>query len=569
MKKSVSIFIIACIFLMNFVLPVHVVALEEIVDEDFESIESEEIDYSYLRINEAMPNPDGSDTDYEWIEIYSDSSDETDLSDCFIDGKQFDEELVIDGDDYLVIVKDLVDKDDDEQSFEERWGNNSGEWGDCESEDYKVVEMSISMKNSNDSISLMCEGFEDVFEWEESTSGQSFSIDIDGEWTDEYLVTPGSENAPIPEIVYSHDILISEVYPSPNSNEEEWIEFYNFGDSDIDLTNWLLEDNSQKHRFEDLKIIKSKSHFVIENLNITLNNSGEILTLYDPNEEEVDIFEYSSTGKGISNIRIWKEGMYQLSITQSKVPTRDEFNMYIDPSDLFHGVEILTIEEARRKEIGEEVCLSGVITIEVNKLGSKLFYMQDESSGIQVYLSKEDFWQDYKIGNEIKVIGELKESKGEMRVYVNDEKAILLESEEENNFDPKKTATGDVNESLEGMFVFVSGEIIETSGKSFVIDDGSGQVKILIKSSTDIETPEKKKGQFAGVLGIVSQYGDDEGSFRVLPRYASDIVISNEPVEYGEVLAVTGGETSSIILVGTIMMMVFIIYCVRGLKIKD
>lgn len=520
--------------------------------------EVDPLDYSSLLLNEIMPDPEGSDTDYEWVELHN-SGEEADLSGCTIDDKQFPSSTMIKADGFLVIAKDLLDKDSDGQSFEIRWGNGSKVWGDDEREIYSAIQLAISMSNSNDSISLVCQDYTDTFEWQETISGQSFSFDENGEWTSEYLVTPGYENQPVPEAVYSHDILISEVYPSPRGEleEGEWIELYNFGTCDIDLLNWQLEDNTKTQTFKESLIVKTGEYLILDDdyLEITLNNSGETLTFYDPNGDVVDIFEYEETQSGVSNIRLLENGTYTEEIYQTQVVTQGSENEFVDIEDVFYGVEVFSIQNARARDFGEDVCVQGVITVEMNLLGSKLFYIQDKTGGIQVYFSDDEYWQDFKIGDEIKILGELKETKGESRIYVNDPNAVSKISSGSNT--PKlPLKTGKVGEELEGRLIVVTGEIVKTSGRSFYIDDGSGQIKILLKTSTGIETPKKKKGQYAGVVGIVSQYGEDsEGtpSYRVLPRYSSDIVISDEPLSYGDVLAATGQSTVTLQWFGLII----------------
>lgn len=535
------------------------------------NVNAADLEYSQIYLNELMPNPEASDTDYEWLEIYNDDE-EVDLTGCSIDDKEFPEDAVIGANNYLLVVKDFLDKDGDGYSFEQRWGNGSGEWGDSDEEDYSVVELNISMKNSDDSITLLCNDYEDTLEWEESESGQSFSLDEGGEWTSEYLVTPGRVNEPVPEVIYSHEILITEVYPTPDKDlaETEWIELYNFGNSDIDLLNWQLEDNTKTQTFKESLVIKTGEYLVLDDdyLEITLNNSGEILTLYDPNEEIVDVFEYEGTQSGISNIRLFENGIYTEEVYQTQVVTQGSENEFVDIEDMFYATEVLRIQNARAKDFGEDVCVQGVITVEMNLLGSKVFYLQDDTGGIQIYFSDEEYWQDFKAGDEVKVFGELKETRGESRIYINDPNAMLKLSSD-HNIDKPSLKTGDIKESAEGQLVVITGEIVKTSGKSFYIDDGSGQIKILIKSSTGIDTPAKKKGQYAGVVGIVSQYGEDsEGnpSYRVLPRYSSDIVISDEPLSYGEILAVTGQNIKVLFIIGVLLLMIPFIFMRRSLQ---
>ncbi len=514
-------------------------------------------DYSVVSINEIMPNPEGSDTDYEWIELYNESEQEIDLTDCKIDGRVFEAGTIISSKSYFVVAKDLLDEDLDDESFENRWGNGSDIWGDDDSEDYDAQELAISMKNSSDSVVLECDDYIEEVEWTDAESGQSFSKDENGDWTDEYMVTPGDENQAPEPIVYSHKILISEVYPSPQSEEVEWVELYNFSDKKIDLTEWSIGDNSKNQMLEDL-IVKADSYLVLsdEDLKITLNNSGDKITLSDPNEELVDTFKYIETDKGISNIRKWKDGKYENKVVQSKKPTKGKRNVFVDPDDVFSDIKVESIKKVREKKPESNVAIEGVVTVEINKLGSKAFYIQDSSGGIQVYLYDEALWKNFQVGDKLRVFGELKESYGEMRLYANDENSIKKISSE-NKIEPYIIKTGSISNSVEGRLVFISGKIVETSGNTFYINDGTGKVKVYIKSTSGIDVPDKEKGQFAGVTGIVSQYGSGDEGFRVLPRANDDIRISNEPVKFGDVLGVTGVSIFSIQYVGLFMFIYF------------
>jgi hypothetical protein len=147
--------------------------------------------------------------------------------------------------------------------------------------------------------------------------------------------------------------------------------------------------------------------------------------------------------------------------------------------------------------------------------------------------------------------GELKEVKGERRIYVTTEYHIK-ESDTYNQYSIRELETGDLGEKYEGQLVVVAGKITKTSGSTFHVDDGSGSIKVLIKSSTNIETPKKKKGEYAGVIGIVSRYGD---SYRILPRFSTDMLISAEPVSHGDILAITGEVLTSGLIFGVLMML--------------
>ncbi len=112
-----------------------------------------------------------------------------------------------------------------------------------------------------------------------------------------------------------------------------------------------------------------------------------------------------------------------------------------------------------------------------------------------------------------------------------------------------------MGENYEGQLVSLTGEIVETSGSTFYIDDGTGSAKIYVKSSTEIKLPSKQVGDSADVVGILSQWGElDDGSanYRIMPRFQSDLefnsltpVAGSGSVLAAESLPVTGRTCST------------------------
>lgn len=116
--------------------------------------------------------------------------------------------------------------------------------------------------------------------------------------------TPAITPTPIPtnnaNINYT-SLRINEVYPSPNTGENEWLEIYNFGNESIILSEWKLSDLTTTQNLEGLTI-SAKSYLIIEstNLKITLNNSGDEITLKNPAGSIIDVVIYPSIAKGKS-----------------------------------------------------------------------------------------------------------------------------------------------------------------------------------------------------------------------------------------------------------------------------
>lgn len=102
-------------------------------------------------------------------------------------------------------------------------------------------------------------------------------------------------------VTYSDEIELSELYPVPGSDEEEFIELYNGSEAAIDLAGWILADASNKAYALDSNdfvttIIDSGDYFVIPHSvsKIFLNNGGDSVALYSPDESLVDSTTYDS-----------------------------------------------------------------------------------------------------------------------------------------------------------------------------------------------------------------------------------------------------------------------------------
>jgi len=87
------------------------------------------------------------------------------------------------------------------------------------------------------------------------------------------------------------------------------------------------------------------------------------------------------------------------------------------------------------------------------------------------------------------------------------------------NDEPIEIKTGDT-EKYRDYLVRISGEVTRTSGNTFYIDDGSGEVKVYIQEKTGIDKPKMYTGDTFEIFGIVNLY---RGVFRILPQNQADI----------------------------------------------
>ena len=75
--------------------------------------------------------------------------------------------------------------------------------------------------------------------------------------------------------------------PGSDNNNTEWIELYNTGIADVNLTEWKIVDNGQKEKFLS-GVIGANGFFVIFP-GIILNNVNENITLMDQFNNTIDI----------------------------------------------------------------------------------------------------------------------------------------------------------------------------------------------------------------------------------------------------------------------------------------
>ncbi|MEK7143169.1 MAG: hypothetical protein AAB785_03105, partial [Patescibacteria group bacterium] len=87
-----------------------------------------------------------------------------------------------------------------------------------------------------------------------------------------------------------------------------------------------------------------------------------------------------------------------------------------------------------------------------------------------------------------------------------------------------------------------TGEVVETSGSTFWLDDGSGKAKIYIQAKTGIDKPEMHKGDIFEVVGIVNLYRD---VFRILPQKQADIKLIREVQKEAEVKSSTAKKSTA------------------------
>ena len=122
------------------------------------------------------------------------------------------------------------------------------------------------------------------------------------------------------------EVLINEFYPNPQTQEKEWVEFYNASSSSADLSNYVFDDDNDFYSDAGsgakifLKGILAANSLCYWELDSYLNNNGDTPTLFKTDSKLVDTYRYKTTQKGKSFSRVPNGGAWQENIEPSKTP---------------------------------------------------------------------------------------------------------------------------------------------------------------------------------------------------------------------------------------------------------
>ncbi len=258
-----------------------------------------------LIINEFMPNPDGDDSGQEWVEIYNPTDNAVSLQGA---------ELRDASEQMLAFAVDAV----------------------VPAKGYVVATLPTS-KLQNCQKPAVCHDEIDLYSgsllidkvtYDDSRSGQSWSLDDTGHWTLAWAVTPGQKNQALTSVPPT--VQISEVFPSPQASkqEQEWLELYNWGNVAVDLTNWSIKDLSSSHKLTNL-IISPGQYLVLTDIGVSLNNGGDDISLYGATGQLADEFKYTAADNSFAWMRVWTDNKYSADLKLTAQPSPGLRNVFL------------------------------------------------------------------------------------------------------------------------------------------------------------------------------------------------------------------------------------------------
>jgi len=329
----------------------------------------------------------------------------------------------------------------------------------------------------------------------------------------------------------SDEIIISELYPAPPVGGLEFIELYNSGNKPVNLKAWYLSDLTKDLQINYDLIINPNQYLAIYNTGITLNNTGDIIRLRYPDHSVAHKVEYSSAPTSQSYAKRAGFFFWTPYITPN-LANRFPENLILKP---------IKIKKALKQKDSTQVIVKGRVSVEPLIFGKQEIYIQDSGAGIQIY-NYHGNWPKLKVGDKIKVQGEISSVRGEKRIKIASKSDI--KRIQGGGLQAKAIGWQELSQQ-KGRLIKLSGEISSSAGSTFYLTNGQIEIKIYIKSAAKITKPTTRKGYQAEIVGILTK---TDSGFKLLPRYSSDLKINaiSQIADYGSVIESAEGIVAGV-----------------------
>lgn len=295
--------------------------------------------YAFLEITEVMYRPSESSYYNEWIEIYNTGVNPINISQLILCDN--------------ILLPGFINHSNNEIYLENNVEIGPNQYaiitdGGSGTEAYNNYNIDSNATAIHVDAASLCSGLNDAGElmdiylnfelldalnyhpnWGGDGEGKSL-CKLDNIWQN-CEPTPGHANENIQSNAYT--ITITEFLPDPEGYDSapmpdgEWIELFNYGEIDLDLTGIIFKDNANHNLIISdtttyTQIIKSNDYLVIYTNNQTgfLNNDGlEEIKLLTPEEIQIEKITYSDSKEGNS----WSKINETWHLT---IPTKGETN---------------------------------------------------------------------------------------------------------------------------------------------------------------------------------------------------------------------------------------------------
>lgn len=145
------------------------------------------------------------------------------------------------------------------------------------------------------------------------------------------------------------EVVLNEVYPHPSGGSDwDWVELYNNGNVDVNLTDWVLDDiegGSQNYTIPS-GVISVRGFLVLNSsvTNINFDSTGDQARLFNNTGSLVDNYTYSfDAGLGTSWMRSPDGTGDWISSDSDNPPSPGESNSVTFTEDLVLGWNLISL----------------------------------------------------------------------------------------------------------------------------------------------------------------------------------------------------------------------------------
>ncbi len=323
-------------------------------------------------------------------------------------------------------------------------------------------------------------------------------------------------------------IIISEIFPNPKGKDDgEFIEIYNPNSSDIDITNWKLNDTS-KTFYKLGGVLKTGEYLVIEkNISkISLNNSNEEVKLFDCAGNLIwkIFYDKSFEDKSYSYETSNKNYFWTNEISPGEENTYEE-NLEDKLQKELDEAQVTDISLIKSADKNQTVFVTGIVTALQDELYKNMILVCDfdifsKSTNYEncVYVYSKEFPKiDY--GSIVQIYGNIYITKNINKVKIKNKEDVLV-LEKYSLSEIEVLDIDDVNDDLLGNVLGVSGVVKKKNKKSFdlKIDDIVFRIKIY-NSKINLDNINLEDSIF--VYGVLEKYNEQ---LILIPRNNNDIV---------------------------------------------
>lgn len=375
-------------------------------------------------------------------------------------------------------------------------------------------------------------------------TGRAYARDGAGSWRWTTFATPGSENAfdpelepspvpmppapadapsappPIvevpegaPDVTAAADadhLRITEFLPDPaGSDDDEWVELHNAGDSELPLDGLFLddaEDGSARFALSGIRIEAGGYALVYKSAsNIALNNAGDAVRLLRADGGVITSVHYAIAPEGKSHAFI--DGAWEW--TAMPTPGAANAPAALQPAELAPAdpaqpaaPDAEPIEEATLDEVSDAddetlVAVTGTVTLPPGTLGKRTFAIQDDTAAAIIRAHGNAAMPPLSAGDVVRVIGRKRDA------HAFSTTGRMIERVGTNGVTYASREVDELSGGDAGLAVRLRGLVTRRTAKSFVIADEKYSAEATVRGDAFPEEDALLAGTAVTVRGVV------------------------------------------------------------------